>query len=359
MAYKYKAFISYKNDEYNQKHATALYKALRKYERPSLKMCPIELFLDNYEMSVGAKLTSSIQKALQNSEYLIYLASNKAAKSEWVHEELKYWCDDLQRTDKLIVVLIEGQIERDKPGRINWKETNALPSSIFKKHFQDEFIYEDLSWAKEEENRNIKNPRYNETINKISAKFHGITPIERAGEKSSAYYREKLIKNTTIILLLTLFVGFLLAFFYALHQGNRANEQYKNVQALKLTIEASLETPKDNTKAIRIAEEAYKVLPKPPARTFQALSAAGYSSFKEPFYITTLQHKEAINSALFSPDGQRILTASEDNTAKLCNLQGRLLAELEHKARVTSAVFSPDGSRSVFARWKQDSYRFK
>jgi WD40 repeat protein len=33
-----------------------------------------------------------------------------------------------------------------------------------------------------------------------------------------------------------------------------------------------------------------------------------------------MQHDGSVNSALFSPDGQRVVTASEDNTARLWDM---------------------------------------
>jgi WD40 repeat protein len=58
------------------------------------------------------------------------------------------------------------------------------------------------------------------------------------------------------------------------------------------------------------------------------------------------KHNNVISRALFSADGQRIITASWDNTAKVWDLQGNLLADLnKHEHRVNSAVFSPDGRR--------------
>ena len=52
---------------------------------------------------------------------------------------------------------------------------------------------------------------------------------------------------------------------------------------------------------------------------------------------------------MFSLDGKRVVTASEDNTARVWDAEsGRTLATLTgHQGFVNSAVFSPDGKRVV------------
>jgi WD40 repeat protein len=56
-------------------------------------------------------------------------------------------------------------------------------------------------------------------------------------------------------------------------------------------------------------------------------------------------------SAAFSPDGKRVVTASDDNTARLWDADtGKEAAVLKgHTNRVWSAAFSPDGKRVVTA----------
>ncbi len=56
-------------------------------------------------------------------------------------------------------------------------------------------------------------------------------------------------------------------------------------------------------------------------------------------------------SATYSPDGKRIVTASEDKTARVWEAEtGRQVAELKgHGAIVSSAKYSPDGKRIVTA----------
>ena len=53
---------------------------------------------------------------------------------------------------------------------------------------------------------------------------------------------------------------------------------------------------------------------------------------------------------MFAPDGGRILTASNDKTARLWDRDGKPLAILEgHTDAVNSAVFAPDGGRILTA----------
>ena len=65
-------------------------------------------------------------------------------------------------------------------------------------------------------------------------------------------------------------------------------------------------------------------------------------------------HGEMVNSAAFSPDGTRIVTGSGeqdiDNTARIWDAStGAEIAILRHQGSVNSVAFSPDGSRIVTA----------
>jgi hypothetical protein len=70
-------------------------------------------------------------------------------------------------------------------------------------------------------------------------------------------------------------------------------------------------------------------------------------------YKTSIQtgHQNSVNSVAFSPDGQRIVSGSYDNSVRVWDaVSGTQLLKLEgHQAWVWSVAFSPDGSSIISA----------
>lgn len=60
--------------------------------------------------------------------------------------------------------------------------------------------------------------------------------------------------------------------------------------------------------------------------------------------VTQLGHSSSIASVAFSPDGQTVVTGSNDGTARLWDAEnGRELDQLRRDDWVVSVAFSPDG----------------
>jgi hypothetical protein len=82
-----------------------------------------------------------------------------------------------------------------------------------------------------------------------------------------------------------------------------------------------------------------------------ALIAALLTQESWPVVITALKRDDWVNSAQFSSDDQRVVTASEDKTARVWDAAtGKALSEpMKHDDVVCSAQFSADGQRVVTA----------
>jgi hypothetical protein len=116
---------------------------------------------------------------------------------------------------------------------------------------------------------------------------------------------------------------------------------------------------------VALAHLARAITYRPGSTLAPEIAFAAFNDWRFPLPTATLLgHEGPINSAQFSPDGKRFVTASKDNTARLWETDsGKLLAILrDHEGSVRSAQFSPDGKRIVTASddntarlWETDS----
>jgi dipeptidyl aminopeptidase/acylaminoacyl peptidase len=83
-------------------------------------------------------------------------------------------------------------------------------------------------------------------------------------------------------------------------------------------------------------------------KTARLWDAASGKAIGEP-----MNHEDVVNSAQFSPDGLRVVTILEDKTARLWDsISGKPIGEpMKHADVINSAQFSPDGQRIVTASW--------
>jgi WD40 repeat protein/DNA-binding winged helix-turn-helix (wHTH) protein len=132
-----------------------------------------------------------------------------------------------------------------------------------------------------------------------------------------------------------LFVVAMGSAWFAYHQSVLEKSRAMAAQAEEMA-------PRDHGQALDLALRSWQT-----AKTEEAHLAMA-KIIPEP--MLTLKHDGLVDTAFFSPDGQRILSAAHDDTARLWSTSdGRLLAVLRHDAPVQDAEFSADGRRIVTA----------
>lgn len=124
-AFKYWAFISYSHAD--ERWASWLHRALERYRVPRrlvgrstpggavpARLFPV--FRDRDELAGSSALGPELRKALQQSRYLIVIASPHAARSRWVAEEIAYF-KSLGRADRVLALIVSGEPHAADPAR--------------------------------------------------------------------------------------------------------------------------------------------------------------------------------------------------------------------------------------------------
>ncbi len=339
----YNAFISYSHAA-DGKLAPALQAGLEKFAKPWYKVRNLNIFRDEASLSASPHLWLNIQKALDNSEYLVYMASPVSASSIWVAREIEYWITH-KSMDKLLIVLTEGEIPWDnKINNFLNPGTNSLPDILDKK-FEAEPFYIDLRTAKTQQDLSLNNPIFKKEILKLAAQLHNKEPKDLAGEEVIAHRKMIRLRNTAITILIILFISAIFAASLAIQNAKEAIRERNIAQANYLASEAQREADRDPTLALRLAEASMRQSNNP---FISNIAQTIYR--KNSFYkiIASLQKTEnsynSFSAVDYSPDGKYIITGSGDGIPRLWENNGKLIREFKPHSRFISSVgFSLDG----------------
>src|SRR5258708_4858986 len=86
----YDAFISYSHAK-DKPLAGALQSVVQKLGKPWYKRRALRIFRDDTSLAASPHLWPSIEQALNQSRYLIVLASPEFAASRWCAREVEFW----------------------------------------------------------------------------------------------------------------------------------------------------------------------------------------------------------------------------------------------------------------------------
>lgn len=335
---KYKAFISYKHAS-SSRFAENLELAVKAYAKPIWRP-PIPIFRDEKYLQPGMDLPALIRRALDASEYLIYLASPEAARSAWVRDELESWCRDDARFERLIIVLTDGRIVTDPESkRVDWERTDALPHTLAGRIVSVP-LYVDLSWARRGEQQTLLDPDFKKAVNVIVATLRGVDPIELSGAEIRQHRRNVRIRNAFIASIAALGVALAFVASFAWHQMRQAQWRAIFAEAQRLAVA----TP--NLAARKLSEL--------PAEADVAAAPLAWQLIERtPVWTESVWrgHDDGPWSLAFDPRGAILATGSGDGTVRLWNLDGTGAPVLlsGHRGLVGEIDFSTDGLRVATA----------
>ncbi|WP_411845644.1 TIR domain-containing protein [Roseibacillus persicicus] len=121
--YRYKAFVSHSAKDYRT--AQLVIRDLERFRVPralvgsSTEIGVVRqglgpIFSDRLELAASSDLSSSLSRAIEESQFLIVICSPRAAQSEWVNKEIETFCK-LGKGERMLFVLAEGEINESFP----------------------------------------------------------------------------------------------------------------------------------------------------------------------------------------------------------------------------------------------------
>lgn len=200
--YRYDAFLSY-TWEPDAPLVTAVRDSLHRLARPWYRLRALRVFLDESSLPANSALDPAIEEALAASRYLIVFLSPQAASSRWVTQEIRYWLTH-KSVDSLRLVLTGGALVwDDSAGDFDPRRSPALPP-ILRGAYRHRPLYTDLSWAHEEDQRDLRNDRFRRSIVKLAAPLHDRLPDDLEGEDVRQHRRTRRLTAAAVAALTVL-----------------------------------------------------------------------------------------------------------------------------------------------------------
>ena len=353
----YKAFISYSHAA-DGKLAPALQTGLHRFAKPWYRLRAMRTFRDETTLATSPELWSSIESALRQSEYFLFLASPEAAQSYWVRKEFAFWVSQRPK-ERMLIVLTDGELIWDRDARdFDWTKTTAVPQGVAH-GFRDEPLYLDLRWARTEEHLSLSNPTFRSAVADVASTLLGRAKDELIGEDVRRHLQTRRIAWSAVSSLVVLTASSIIAAIIAVQNQREAERQQRIAEergAIALsrqlaTQAVSLAGSERGDLALLLSLEALDVHPIAP--TVDARNGLLAALTRDPYRLFHLHgHMGEITGLAFSANGRELLSLGCEgiDTLGLCKHFGVRRWEASSGEPVGQAILPGTNRWSVLSR---------
>jgi WD40 repeat protein len=243
----FNGFISYSHAA-DGRLAPAIQRGLHRLAKPWHRRRALWIFRDQTGLAVTPALWSSIQKALDSSDFFVLLASPEAARSHWVNREVEHWVAT-KSADRILPVVTDGEWRWDPALGDFTADSSAVPAAL-RGVFSEEPLFLDLRWARDDQQLSLRHSRFRDAIAQLAAPMHGVSKDELEGEDVRQHRRAGRLRLAAVAALVGLAFVATLTGVLAVRNAVRANASA--VEARSQHAEASVQ----RDSAARFAEEA-------------------------------------------------------------------------------------------------------
>lgn len=164
---KYDAFISYSRGA-DGRTAAQLQRALHRIATPWYRLRGMRVFRDETDLTVSPEGWPAIQRALDQSRFLVLLASTRAAQAPWVGKEVEHWLQG-HPPDTVMIAITDGDIAWDSAANdFDWQRTTSVPKALSRR-FRGEPFWVDLRWTDENQVLTLRQLPFLQAVARLAA----------------------------------------------------------------------------------------------------------------------------------------------------------------------------------------------
>jgi DNA-binding beta-propeller fold protein YncE len=346
----YDAFISYSH-RLDAAIAARLQAGLQHFAKPWYQVRALRVFRDQTSLAASPHLWTTIEQALDNSRWLILMASPESAQSSWVAKEIGWWREH-RPASRILIAVTGGELVWDaSAGDLDWAASTALSKEALGHAFGQEPRWVDVRWARAQADRlRPADPRFQDAVADLAAAIRQQPKDSLIGEHIRQRRRTMRSVTAALAALVVLLAAAVTAAVIAKGQRDRAIREETVATAGQLAATAISLTGSHPDLAQLFAAKAYQLDPGNP-QTRAALFATVQS---DPQVQRFIQARGPVSAVTTAADGRTIVAATATGWVQRWTLPGFQRATVGRlDGPVNGVAVSADGSTIAAAAGAQ------